>query len=172
MFSCFRVIFLRCNKRIHIGKGSRIESNTQIITNNGGTIVIGKECEIMHGVIIMTYGGKVKIGNRCSINPYTIIYGVGEGTIIGNDVLIAGHCMLIPFNHNFQDVSLPINQQGWKSKGVVIEDNVWIGAGSKILDGTTIRKGSIIAAGSVVNKDVQINEIVGGVPHKLIKKRI
>ncbi len=149
-----------------------IYKNAFIHTNNGGDISIGNDCEVMEGVCMKTYGGKIIIGDRCSINPYTIIYGVGKGTLIGNDVLIAGHCMIVSVNHNFEDLSQPINKQGWNSKGIVIGDNVWIGGGCKILDGVNIESGAIIAAGSIVNKDVPKNAIMGGIPAKILKYRI
>ncbi len=125
----------------------------------------------MNGVVLMTYGGSIRIGDRCSINPYTVIYGHGEGVEIGNDVLIAAHCVIVPFNHSFADLGRPINAQGYESKGIRICDNVWIGSGARILDGVKVGSGAIIAAGSVVNRDVAENEIVAGVPAKCIRKR-
>lgn len=47
---------------------------------------------------------------------------------------------------------------------IVIEDNVWIGAGVIVLKGVTIGTGSVIAAGSVVTKDVAPFSIMAGVP--------
>ena len=82
-----------------------------------------------------------------------------------------GHGLIIPCNHILADRTKAINQQGWSSKGMVIEDNVWIGSGCRRLDGVRIESGAIVAAGSVVNKDVQANAIVGGTPAKLIKMR-
>lgn len=55
------------------------------------------------------------------------------------------------------------------TKPVVIEDHVWIGAGSTILKGVTLGAGSIIGAGSVVTKDVLSNTVVAGNPAKVIK---
>lgn len=52
---------------------------------------------------------------------------------------------------------------------IVIESNVWIGAGATILPGVTIGENSVVAAGAVVTKDVPPNTIVGGVPAKFIK---
>ena len=52
---------------------------------------------------------------------------------------------------------------------VVIEDNVWIGAGAIILSGVTIHQGAIVGANSLVKEDVPSNAIVGGTPAKTIK---
>lgn len=49
---------------------------------------------------------------------------------------------------------------------VIIEDEVWIGANTVILQGVKIGHGSVIAAGAVVTKDVPSMEIWGGVPAK------
>lgn len=158
------------NKNIILDPKVWVYSNVVMETNKGGTIEIGHSTEILNGVLILTYGGNIKIGSGCSINPYTILYGHGNLTI-GNNVLIAGHCLIIPANHKFEDLGRPINKQGLSKKGILIEDDVWIGAGSRILDGVKIGKGAIIAAGAVVNKDVEPYTIVGGVPAKFIKKR-
>lgn len=147
-----------------------IYENAILETNHGGFIEIDHSTEILYGVLIMTYGGNIRIGYGCSINPYTVLYGHGNLTI-GNNVLIAGHCLIIPANHNFDNLEIPINKQGLTTKGIVIEDDVWIGSGCRILDGVTIGKGAVIAAGAVVNKNVEPYAVVGGVPAKLIKVR-
>ena len=158
-------------KNVSIGPGNKLHSTASLDTSMGGKIVIGSNNEILNGCLLMTYGGSISIGDNCSINPYTVLYGHGEGLVIGNHVLIAGHCLIIPANHVFVRTDITINKQGTFSKGIIIEDDVWIAAGCQILDGVTIGKGAIIAAGSVVNKSVEPYTIVGGVPAKLIKKR-
>ena len=171
---CFRYrkFLLTSNKNVVIGKQSEIYKYSIIETNKGGNIKIGDGNEILYGVCLLSYGGSISIGDRCSINPYTVIYGYGKGTIIGNDVLIAGHCLIVPVSHEYEDLEKPINAQGYSTKGIIIEDNVWIGSGCRILDGVRIGTGAIIAAGSVVNRDVEKFTIVGGVPAKFIKARI
>lgn len=159
-------------KHVQIGLANRLHNTAVFDTSKGGEIVIGSENEILNGCLLMTYGGSIAIGNNCSINPYTVLYGHGKGLVIGDNVLIAGHCLIIPANHVFSRTDIPINTQGTESKGIVINDDVWIGAGCQVLDGVTIGKGAIIAAGSVVNKSVEAHTIVGGVPAKFINKRI
>jgi acetyltransferase-like isoleucine patch superfamily enzyme len=164
-----KILFYK-RKKIYLSRSIFLGNNVIIENNNNGSINIGSDTEILHGVIIMTYGGKIEIGEKCSINPYTIIYGHG-GLKIGNNVLIAGHTMIIPSNHNFSNLLIPINKQGETKKGIIIEDDVWIGSGCKILDGVKIHSGAIIAAGSVVNRDVPSNSIYGGIPANFIKSR-
>jgi acetyltransferase-like isoleucine patch superfamily enzyme len=161
----------RSIKTLFINPSVKIYPNVVLNTEYGGTITIGAKSELLHGVILMTYGGNIIIGNKCSINPYTILYGHGNLTI-GNNVLIAGHTLIIPANHIYTDINKPINVQGLTMKGIIIEDDVWIGSGCRILDGVTIGKGAIVAAGAVVNKTVEPYTIVGGIPAKLIKNRL
>ncbi len=134
-----------------------------------GRIEIKSNVKIKDYVKIITYDGYVIIGENTSINPYTIIYGNG-GVSIGKNVMIAAHCIIVSSNHNFSRSDIPMNQQGLSSKGIIIEDNVWIGSGVKILDGVKIGSGSVIAAGAVVTKDVSQFSISAGVPARFIKR--
>lgn len=78
--------------------------------------------------------------------------------------------MVIPANHGIAKNS-PIRKQVVTKIGIVIEDDVWIGAGAKILDGVTLRKGSVIGAGAVVTKNTDAYCVYAGVPAKVIKPR-
>ena len=53
----------------------------------------------------------------------------------------------------------------------MIGDDVWIGAGARILPGVTLGIGSIVGANSVVTRDVPALSIVGGVPAAVIGSR-
>jgi len=136
-----------------------------------GRISIGKSARIKNSVSLITYDGFIEIGEYTTINPYTVIYGHG-GVKIGSNVMIATHCIIVSSSHVYGDPMVEINKQGLTAKGIEIEDNVWLGANSIILDGVKVGRGSIIAAGSVVTKNVPENSIVGGVPAKFIKSRI
>lgn len=155
---------------VTLGQHVKIHHDAKVESRLGGRINIGDQTEIWDGVLILGYGGNVQIGSHCNINPYTIIYGVGE-TFIGNNVLIAGHTMIIPTNHRYENPLVPIREQGIISKGIRIEDDVWIGHGCTILDGVTIGEGSVVAAGSVVSKSVPPFTVVGGVPASYLKNR-
>ncbi len=101
-----------------------------------------------------------------------VVYVYGQGGVkIGNYVRITAHTIIVAPQHIFKRRDIPICEQGIESKGIIIEDDVWIGAHCTILDGVKIGKGAIIAAGAVVTKDVAPYSTVGGVPAKLIKVR-
>ena len=93
-----------------------------------------------------------------------------NGIQIGNDVLIGPNCNIVPVNHNIRDRNIPIRLQGYpESKGgIVIEDDVWLGASVTILDGVKIGKGAVIGAGSVVTKNIEPYSINFGVPSKKV----
>jgi acetyltransferase-like isoleucine patch superfamily enzyme len=114
--------------------------------------------------------GSITLGERVSLNPYTIIYGAGSVTI-GDHVRIAAHTVIVSFEHNYADVSRPITFQGITRRPVVIENDVWIGSGVKILAGAHIATGCIIAANAVVKGKTEPYGIYGGVPARLLRRR-
>ncbi len=159
----------------------------------GKTLSIGDNVEIN----ALSKNG-VEMGNNVSIHRNTIIEctGVirelGEGLIIGNNVGIAQNCFIqvrgfvvigsnVMFgpgvsvfseNHGFERTDIFMINQPTTRKGVKIEDDVWLGTRSVILDGVTIGQGSIVAAGAIVNTSVPPYSIVAGIPAKVIKSRL
>ena len=113
--------------------------------------------------------GDVTLGARSVINSGCVLY-TGNGISIGADVLIAANCTLAPTNHEFRDPAAHIRTQGFMPSrgGIVIEDDVWIGANCVLLDGAILRKGCIIAAGSVVRDERPALSISAGAPAKTV----
>lgn len=159
---------------IQVGEKTRIEDYAYIRSAvhdpEHEYVKIGNGCRIWHGVEIHSWGGCVEIGNHCSINPYSVLYGTGK-IKIGNNVRIAAHTVIVSSMHRYERVDIPIMQQGIEARGITIEDDVWIGAGVRILDGIVIGKGAIVGAGAVVTKNVPSFSIVAGVPARHIKNR-
>ena len=109
-----------------------------------------------------------EIGDNSGIGAYSQI-GLVK---IGNNVMMGTHCLLISQNHRFDDLTVPMCQQGFQGhKAIEIEDDVWIGSRVIILPGIKVGHGSIIAAGTVVTKDVEPFSIVAGNPAKIIGRR-
>lgn len=128
----------------------------------------------IHPTVIIREGSNVRIGDNCLINHNNLIQAGKSkyGTItIGNYVHTGVNVMFMAFNHGFYTRDIPTKKQDYTDAPIVVEDDVWIGAGSIILAGVTIGKGAIIAAGAVVNTDVPPYAIVGGVPIRILKYR-
>ncbi len=158
---------------IEIGNNVRIY-NSSYISNKGNKICFENDVSIDHGVDIRAYdqeNGHIIIGESTYIGPYVCMAGPGF-IKIGRDCMIASHSSLYANNHIFSDPNIPFKEQGVTTKGIVIEDDCWLGTGVRVLDGVTIGKGSVIGAGSVVTKDIAPYSVAVGVPARVIKKRL
>jgi len=140
----------------------------------GTLIQVGPRTVIDSFVKIKPAGGMgdVVIGADCAINSGTVIY-TGNGVAIGDAVAIAANCTLAPTNHAIADRDRQIRDQGFQPSkgGIVIEDDVWLGANVVLLDGAILRKGCVIAAGSVVRGEVEAYAIYAGAPARRIGER-
>ncbi len=120
----------------------------------------------------------VRMGNGCYIGPNLTITPFGGGTINLNEdysyLLILGNRVTIGPNVSFLCSMHPekskLSKIYGKTEPIVIEDDVWIGAGAIIMGGVKIHECSIVGAGAVVTKDVPPYTVVVGVPAKPLKK--
>ncbi len=144
-------------------------------STRGTRMVIGARTQVMEFVVLKCVGGvgDLVIGEDCYLNPHCVLYS-GNGIHIGNDVLLAPGTVIAPANHALSRRDVPIRLQGFMPSrgGVVIEDDVWIGANSVLIDGAHVGCGAVIAAGSVVTGAVPAFEIWGGVPARKLKDRL
>ena len=136
--------------------------------------MIGARTQIYDYVVIRAVGGTgdIVIGEHCYINPHCVLYS-GSGVRLGNYVLVGPGCSIVPANHTIERTDVVIREQGFMPSrgGVVVEDDVWIGANCVLLDGTHIESGAVIAAGSVVSGRVSGRAVWGGNPCQLIRRR-
>ncbi|HEY7774739.1 MAG TPA: acyltransferase [Marinagarivorans sp.] len=114
--------------------------------------------------------GPIHIGTNVGINHHVTMDGGSQGITIGDNCRIAAYCHLYAFNHG-TDANRLIDQQPVSSKGIVLEDDVWLGAHVGIVDGVTLRSGAVVGMQSVVTRDVDSQAIVAGNPAALIKMR-
>ncbi|ABK09690.1 DapH/DapD/GlmU-related protein [Burkholderia orbicola] len=112
-----------------------------------------------------TGGAGMKLGRNVFVNQNCTFYDLG-GLEIGDDVMIGPNVSLITSGH---PVEPSRRRDGVIAKPIVIERNVWIGAGATIIGGVTIGENAVVAAAAVVTRDVPPNTLVGGNPAKIIR---
>lgn len=128
----------------------------------------GDEVNIEHGAWFGS-GRGISVGDRSAIGLDALVIGP---VTIGRDVMMGPRCVLLSTNHEFGSTDVPMNAQGFQAdRPIVIEDDVWIGAGTTILPGCHIGRGSIVGAGSVVTHSIDPWSVVGGNPARLLRRR-
>ncbi|MEY2685628.1 MAG: hypothetical protein RJA09_2773 [Pseudomonadota bacterium] len=140
----------------------------------GSLIEVGAHSQIDSFVKIKPAGGSgdLVIGDHVTINSGCVFY-TGHGIRIGNHVAIAANCTFAPVNHAYQDAHQLIRNQGFLPSrgGVVIEDDVWIGANCVLLDGALLRQGCVVGAGSVVRGELAAYHVYAGSPLRVVGQR-
>jgi acetyltransferase-like isoleucine patch superfamily enzyme len=141
----------------------------------GTRIIIGEGSIIDSFVKVKPAGGlgNLRIGRYCYVNSGCVMY-TGNGITIADNVLIAANCTFAPTNHAFREKGCLSRQQGFQASrgGIVVEDDVWIGANTVILDGAVLRRGCVIAAGSVVRGETDQFTVYGGNPLRALNSRL
>jgi len=118
--------------------------------------------------VFVADGRFLRIGTNSGIGTGSRVYGA----IIGDGVMIAPDVLLLKDNHRYDDITVPIDGQGYTVVALpVIDDWAWIGERAIILPGRTVGRGAIVGAGAVVTRDVEPFSIVGGNPAKRIGSR-
>ena len=159
---------------IEIGNQVSLLKGVQInaLGHPNNKINIKDRARLERGVDIRSlHDTHIIIDENAYIGPYVVIAGTGD-IKIGKNCLIAPHCGIFANNHIFSDPTRLIEEQGTTSKGIVIEDDCWLGHNVTVIDGVKIGKGSIIGAGSVVNKNIPPFSIAVGTPVRIIRNRL
>lgn len=104
----------------------------------------------------------IEIGKNCGFSG-TII-GCAKYIRLGDNVRCGANTMITDTDWHTDDI------RTGKDKEIIIEDNVWLGYGVKVLKGVHIGKNSLIGACSIVTRDIPANVIAAGNPCKIIKE--
>jgi acetyltransferase-like isoleucine patch superfamily enzyme len=136
--------------RVRLGDGVHLNADVQIITGVGGSVEIGAGTHLQPRSFLVAYLGSIRIGN---------------------DVQIAPHCGLYPYDHGIAG-GRPLRGQEITTRGdIVVEDDAWLGFGVTLLSGVTIGTGTVVGAGSVVTKSLPAGVVAAGSPARIVGER-
>ncbi len=171
-----RRVRLHFPRYISVGRNVYIGDDTSISGLSREGITIGNNVRIRENVWIqatstldnpgvgLTIAEGTYIGPRCML-------GAGGGIVIGRDATLGAAVHVLAEDHAFRDPDLPIHEQGVTRKGIVIEDEVWIGNAAILLDGVRIGRGAVVGAGAVVTRDVPARAVAVGNPARVVGMR-
>ncbi|MGZ4604430.1 MAG: acyltransferase [Kineosporiaceae bacterium] len=135
-----------------------------------GRMVVGRWVHVGDGNSLRCHEGNLRIGDKCvfgkdnTVNCYLDIE-FGEATIVADWVYVCD------FDHVYDDVTVPIKDQGIAKSPVRIGPDCWVGVKATVLRGVSVGRGSVLAAHTVVNRDVPPLSVVVGVPGRVVKDR-
>ena len=114
----------------------------------------------------------VYIGRNSHINHHCCIWAGDHSAIrLGDDLLMGPGVMMFAGNHGLDRTS-PMTYQPRQERDIIIDDDVWLGAGVVVTGGVHLAKGIVVAAGAVVTKSVEEPfAILGWVPARMIGSR-
>ncbi|MGF1540456.1 MAG: acyltransferase [Pleurocapsa sp.] len=139
---------------------------------HGGSVKLGDRVYLHNDICIQTGdGGNLKIGSDTHIQPRCQFSAYQAPIQIGCGVQIAPNCGFYLGERNITPDGLIQNQTLPSKKGIVVDDDVWLGHGAIVLDGVRIGKGAVIGSGTVVDRDIPDNAIAVGVPARVIGTR-
>lgn len=130
----------------------------------------GKNITIYQGVRFRGIH-RLSVGNNVYIGVDNFIQASGH-VVLGHDVMLGPGVKIWSVNHKTEDITIPIAEQGYDYKKVLIGNGVWVGANVFIMPGVNIPEGCIISAGSVVGvKNYPPFSILSGNPARVIGNR-
>lgn len=132
---------------------------------------LGRRNTVSSFTKIKVTDGPLVTGDDCGFGTCCFISAGAGGIVMGDHVICGPNVVVVASNYRYEKLGVPLDEQGQTSLGIRIGSNVWIGAGSVILDGAEIGDNSIVVAASLVNRRFPANAIIQGNPAKVIMQR-
>ena len=165
-------VVLRHPHKIRLGDDVTVDDlvllDAKGTTNRG--ITIGNGVFLGRGTILSCKDGDITLGDHVNIGFHSEIFS-GSSVTVGRHGLFAAQTYLIGGGHEFESTEEAVIDQPRTSKGISLGDNVWLGAGVKVLDGVKIGSDVVVGAGGVVTDDLPDGAVAAGLPARVIRKR-
>jgi acetyltransferase-like isoleucine patch superfamily enzyme len=150
---------------VYLGRGVELSARPGY-----GRIVLGRWVHLGDGTRLRAHEGTLRVGDKSvfgrenTVNCYLDIE-------FGARSLVADWVYVCDFDHSFDDIDVPIKDQGIVKAPVRVGPDVWVGVKASILRGAMVGEGSVLAAHTVVRGEVPAWSVVAGVPGRVVRSR-
>jgi len=165
-------VVLRHPHKVRLGDGVTVDDLVVLDakgTRNRG-IDVGRGVFLGRGTILSCKDGDIAIGDHGNFGFHCEVFS-GSSVTVGKHGLFAAQSYLVGGGHEFERPELAVIDQPRSSRGIALGDNVWLGAGAKVLDGVRIGRDVVVGANAVVNADLPDGAIAAGVPARVLRHR-
>lgn len=159
--------------KITINEGCKISNVNIFIRGNGHELIFMPNSSISGGSLwFQDNNCKIIINEKTTIeNAHLAVTENDKKIIIGRNCMMSHNIeMRTGDSHAIYDIET--NERINCGADVIIENNVWLGAHVKVLKGTIIKSGTVVGIQSVVSGIFGPDEIIGGIPARVIKTGI
>jgi acetyltransferase-like isoleucine patch superfamily enzyme len=165
-------VVLRHPGKIHLGDDAVIDDLVLLDAKGTGNrgIRIGHGVFLGRGTILSCKDGDIDLGDHVNIGFHSEIFS-GSSVTVGPYGLFAAYTYLVGGGHAFDEAGVPILRQERTSRGIRLGENVWLGAGAKVMDGVSIGRDVVVGAGAVVTADLPDRAVAVGVPARVVRQR-
>jgi len=161
----FSLLLKELGKEPKIGRYFRVMGSSRV--SIGDRFACDQLCTLNS-----SFDGLIELGNYVSLAANVTLNSSFNGLIsIKDNVMIGPNAVLRCSSHSHESLQTPMRLQPHSPGYITKGSNVWIGANVVVLRNVSIGDGAIVGAGSVVTKNIARNDIVGGVPAKIIRTR-
>lgn len=163
------ITILQCKRfGIKYCVGLWIHPTTKLLGRN---IHMSEGVQLHSGCLIdCDRNGQIHLGKNVNVNSYSRIESMNS-VIFENNVLIGPNVYISDRNHEYKDISVPVKQQGYYSKGgILIGEGSWLGIHSVIIGSVHIGKHCVVGANCVVTNDIPDFSVVVGNPARIVKQ--
>jgi acetyltransferase-like isoleucine patch superfamily enzyme len=165
-------VVLRHPHKVHLGDDVVVDDlvvlDAKGETNSG--IRIGDGVFLGRGTILSCKDGDITLGDRVNIGFHSEIFS-GSQVTVGRHGLFAAYTYLVGGGHAFERAGVPVLEQERISRGIRVGENVWLGAGAKVMDGVSLGDDVVVGAGAVVTDDLPSRSVAVGVPARVVRTR-